>query len=271
MLRWVDGQPYTELPLGDRGLAYGDGLFETIAVRHCRSALLPRHLARLSEGARRLSLNLDLALVEHELEAFCAALGEGVAKLIVTRGDSQRGYAIAADATPRRILQGAPLPAYPATHAVDGVRLFPCATRLAEQSLLAGLKHLNRLEQVLARSEWQSPDCAEGLMRDVSGRVVEGVFSNLFLVCAGVLVTPLLTRCGVAGVMREEILAQAQALGIPAQQRDVRYDELAQADEVFMCNSLYGIWPVRQLEHLGWPVGPLTRKLQAIIRSRLDS
>lgn len=271
MSAWVDGRPAEALSLRDRGLAYGDGLFETIAVRAGRPRLLARHLARLEEGARRLFLPVPLALVEQELLAFAAQLGEGVAKLMLTRGEGLRGYAAPADAQVRRILIGSPAPAYPAGNFDEGIALFPCATRLAEQPLLAGLKHLNRLEQVLARSEWNDPAFAEGLMRDQGGRVVEGVFSNLFLVRDGQLITPELSRCGVAGVMRAELLEWAVGRGIPTAIRDVAYAELLQADEVFLCNSLYGVWPVRRLEAHAWPVGAITRKLQAHFRERLDS
>ena len=269
MLVWIDGRPAAALSPGDRGLAYGDGLFETIAVRDGRAVLLPRHLERLAGGLRRLSIELDQAALQAELLAFFAELGEGVAKLLITRGDGLRGYAPPRPAQPRRILLGNPLPDYPAAHAGQGVCLFPCTTRLAEQPLLAGLKHLNRLEQVLARGEWQDAAFAEGLMRDTAGRVIEGVFSNLFLVRDGVLMTADLSRCGVAGVMRAEVLEQAANLGIRCEVRDLAYDELLGADEVFLCNSLYGIWPVRGLENSFWSVGPLTRKLQALVRNLL--
>lgn len=271
MLSWVDGEPATQLSLLDRGLAYGDGLFETLSVTCGKPRLLQRHLARLQEGAQRLSIPLDIPVLTAELAAFCGELGSGVAKLIVTRGEGLRGYAPPAESQPRRILLGSPAPAYPPGYAQEGVRLYPCRTRLAEQPALAGLKHLNRLEQVLARAEWQDPAYAEGLMCDNSGRVIEGVYSNLFLVRAGQLLTADLSRCGVAGVMRAELLAQAAALGIAVQVRDIGFEELLAADEVFLCNSLYGIWPVRQLQGHDWPVGPLTRKLQASIRSLLDS
>lgn len=271
MLSWVDGQPASQLALLDRGLAYGDGLFETLSVTHGVPRLLPRHLARLQVGAMRLGISLDLPLLTAELSAFCSELGNGVAKLIMTRGEGLRGYAPPVKSQPRRILLGSPSPSYPAENAEDGVRLFPCSTRLAEQPALASLKHLNRLEQVLARAEWQDLAYAEGLMCDSSGRVIEGVYSNLFLVVSGRLLTADLSRCGVAGVMRAELLEQAAVLGIDVQVRDVSMDELLKADEVFLCNSLYGIWPVRELQGHDWPVGPLTRKLQASIRSLLDS
>jgi 4-amino-4-deoxychorismate lyase len=270
MLTWVDGKPAELLSVKDRGLAYGDGLFETIAVNAGQPVLLERHMARLAQGCTRLAIPLDEPGVRQQLLAFSQQVGDGVAKLIVTRGDGLRGYASPNPSCPRLILQAAAKPVYPQTHAEQGVRLFPCTTRLAEQPLLAGLKHLNRLEQVLARNEWQGSDHAEGLMRDVTGRVIEGVYSNLLLVIKGVLVTADLSRCGVAGVMRAELLAQAEAQGIACEVRDIRYDELLAADEVMLCNSLYGVWPVRALLTHDWPVGLLTRKLQAIAQDILD-
>jgi 4-amino-4-deoxychorismate lyase len=271
MPSWIDGQPMELFSVKDRGLAYGDGLFETIAVSGGRPALLDRHLARLGEGCARLLIDLDLVLVRAELLAFSRELADGVAKLIVTRGDGLRGYAPPQPALPRRILQASAKPAYPACNAERGVRLFPCVTRLAEQPRLAGMKHLNRLEQVLARAEWQDAEHAEGLMMDFSGRVIEGVYSNLFLVQDGVLLTPDLSRCGVAGVMRAELLAQAEDQGLHCHVRDIGLDTLLGANEIFLCNSLFGVWPVRALQRHEWSVGPLTRKLQVIARDLLDS
>ena len=267
---WVDGQPADVLSLKDRGLAYGDGLFETIAVRGGQPLLLDRHLSRLAEGCRRLAIAADHGVIRAELLAYADALGDGVLKLILTRGDSLRGYTSDPSAAPRRILQGNPPAAYPVAHAEQGVRLFPCTTRLSTQPLLAGIKHLNRLEQVLARAEWRDSEHAEGLMLDQTGRVIEGVFSNLFLVRDGVLITADLKRCGVAGVMRAELLDQAPALGINPHITDISLEQLQWADEVFVCNSVYGVWPVRAYAALGWPVGPVTRKLQTLARALLD-
>lgn len=129
MPSWVDGQPAAAVNLQNRGLAYGDGLFETIAVRGGRPSLLDGHLARLALGCQRLAISADLGLVRDELQRYANQLGNGVAKLILTRGDSQRGYAPLAGVAPRRILQGSPLPSYPVEHAEQGVRLYPCQTR----------------------------------------------------------------------------------------------------------------------------------------------
>lgn len=264
-MSWVDGQPSDGLSVHDRGLAYGDGLFETIKVIRGEPELLGRHLDRLGMGCRRLAMACDLLAVRQQIIAFSAALETGVAKLILTRGDGRRGYGPPSESQSRIILLGSALPEYPVEHYEQGIRLYPCATRLAEQPALAGLKHLNRLEQVLARGEWQDGRFAEGLMCDTSGRVIEGVFSNIFIVESSQLMTPALERCGVAGVMREELLARARQADISVQVTDISQERLAAADEVFVCNSLYGIWPVRQLEASVWPVGPLTRKLQHLL------
>lgn len=271
MHSWIDGQPAQAINLQSRALAYGDGLFETIAVRAGRPSLLEYHLERLALGCQRLAISADHGLIRDELCRYASLLGDGVLKLILVRGDSQRGYAPAAGAAPRRILQGSPLPVYPAQHAEHGVRLFSCSTRLAEQPLLAGLKHLNRLEQVLARAEWQDAEHAEGLMRDVSGRIIEGVYSNLFLVRGAELLTADLSRCGVAGVMRAALIEHAAKAGIALRITDLSLQDLEQADEVFVCNSVYGVWPVRAFASLNWSPGPLTRKLQAIARTLLDT
>ncbi|WP_339485460.1 aminodeoxychorismate lyase [Pseudomonas sp. EL_65y_Pfl2_R95] len=271
MLSWIDGRPEELLSIKDRGLAYGDGLFETVAVTAGAPVLLERHLSRLAQSCAQLKIELDHALVRTELLTFCAALGDGVAKLIITRGDGLRGYAPPPAAQPRRILQSSATPAYAPENAEQGVRLFACATRLAEQPLLAGMKHLNRLEQVLARAEWNDPLHAEGLMCDVSGRVVEGVYSNIFMVRDEQLFTPDLSRCGVAGVMRAELLEAAAKLSIPCRVTDISFDELRRADEVFVCNSVYGVWPVLELLDSRWLAGPMTRKLQTIARDLLDS
>jgi len=259
---WVNGVPAEGVPVRDRGLAYGDGLFETISVRQGRARLLDRHLQRLQLGCQRLQIPLGIDSLRAEISSFAMQVGDGVAKLIVTRGSGMRGYAFPQPQQALRILQGSPLPDYPAAHAEQGVKLFSCTTRLAEQPLLAGIKHLNRLEQVLARAEWQDPGYAEGLMQDQSGRVIEGVSSNLFMVDAGQLLTPDLQRCGVAGVMRAEIIEQSERQGIPCAVRDIGLAELMEADEVFLCNSLYGIWPVRELAGRVWERGELTRILQ---------
>ncbi|MGB9670977.1 MAG: aminodeoxychorismate lyase [Halothiobacillaceae bacterium] len=250
------------LPLTDRGLHYGDGLFETMAVQEGRVRLLDLHLARLARGAARLAIPLaDAEGLVAALTTEAGAMGEGVLKLILTRGSGGRGYLPPDASTPSLILQR-----YPpvAVEGQEGVTVRLCELRLARQPYLAGLKHLNRLEQVLARAEWRDPAIAEGVMLDSEGLLVEGVASNVFLVREGRLLTPLLDQCGVAGVMRAHVMQRAASLGLAVQETRLVLDDLMAADEVFLTNSLHGIRPVTcLLGRRDWAVGSVTRALQA--------
>jgi 4-amino-4-deoxychorismate lyase len=268
---WVNGQPVEAgLSCRDRGLAYGHGLFETIGVHNGQPRFLDDHLQRLSAGCRRLAIPLELETVRQEILEYTALLRNGVAKLIITAGLGERGYAAPQHPLPQRLLLASPAPRYASQNADQGIRLFPCQTRLACQPLLAGLKHLNRLEQVLARGEWKDLDYAEGLMCDPFEHVVEGVFSNLFMVVNNTLITPSLDTCGVAGVMRAYLLRNAERLNIKTEVRQIPLSDFTAADEVFMCNSQYGVWPVCTYADHEWPIGPLTRQLQQIAAKALD-
>jgi 4-amino-4-deoxychorismate lyase len=263
---WVDGVAMAD-GFFDRGLEYGDGLFETLAVVDGRLRLLDRHLARLSVGCARLGLAVpDEDILGRELAAAARSPGAGVVKLILTRGRGGHGYAPDPAGSTRRWLAALPPRARPIAFAEQGVALRLCATRLAEQPLLAGLKHLNRLEQVLARREWADPDVPEGLMLDVHGRVISGTMTNVFAVIRDELVTPALTRAGVAGVMRGALIEAFRSAGAPVVERDVDLRELGVASELFVTNALIGAWPVRTFAAHDWPVGPFARRAQAWVR-----
>jgi 4-amino-4-deoxychorismate lyase len=265
----VNGTPADAIGAGDRGLHYGDGLFETFAVCDGRPLCWEAHLARLSAGCRRLRLpQPDVVRLREEAGRACDGLAIGVLKLIVTRGPGGRGYAAPATVQPTRILLRYPWPAHPPADGGTGVRVRVCDTRLGGNPALAGIKHLNRLEQVLARSEWDDPDIAEGLMLDEGGWVVEGTMSNLFMVSRGRLLTPSLERSGIAGVMRRLILAQAAALGLPAAEASLGLDDLQAADEIFLSNSVIGIWPVRELAGRVFKVGPVAGRLTQALAER---
>jgi 4-amino-4-deoxychorismate lyase len=266
---WVNGIPGASVSAADRGLQYGDGLFETMAVRQGRIALLERHLARLARGCERLGI--DGVPVEELSRELMRAAGEpavGVIKLIVTRGPQGRGYRPGRQLLPTRIITTYPAPEYPSDWARTGVQLRICATRLAEQPQLAGLKHLNRLEQVLARREWSSSVPQDGLMLDTAGRVIGGTMCNVFARIAGQLVTPSVERCGVAGVMRESVLALAESRGIDCLQRELPLDELLEAQEIFLTNVLIGIWPVTRIEDQGFQLGAACLEFAAALASR---
>lgn len=254
----------------DRGLQYGDGLFETMAVRDGRIPWLAYHLRRLRTGCRRLRFAPPRAAgLRREIAAQAAGQSRAIIKLIVTRGAGGRGYRPEPGARGHPIVMRHPWPAHAERRAREGIWLRVCRTRLASNSALAGLKHLNRLEQVLARTEWRDEDCyQEGLMLDQQDRVIEGTMTNLFIVRGGELLTPELTGSGVAGVMREIILEEAAQKAIPCQVTALSLADVAQADEILVCNSVVGIWPVKRLDKKRYPLGPVARQLADAVEAR---
>ncbi len=257
----VNGQPNGVDP-ADRGLAYGDGLFETMAASDGRIGRLDLHFDRLEEGCRRLEIPApSRSLLAHEIDAHCPRRGRAVVKLIVTRGPGARGYLPPEPVTPTRVLAISQWPAYPDSYYRDGISMRTCQLRLAENPALAGIKHLCRLEQVLAQLELRGYAIQQGLMLDASGCVVGGTSSNVFVVNGGSLSTPALTRCGIKGVMRRSVLDAARTLGLRAEERDILPAELAGADELFVTNALFGIWPVTDLDGRRFAVGSITERL----------
>jgi 4-amino-4-deoxychorismate lyase len=238
----INGDAANPVSPADRGLAYGDGLFETLRISQGRIVFLAEHLARMQAGCQRLGLPFDPSAFEPDLERLLQESGnnDAVLKLLVTRGAGGRGYRPAADVIPTRIASLHPLP--PITN--TGAKAFVCRTRLAHQPALAGIKHLNRLEQVLASQEWPDDSFMEGLMLDYQDHLIEGTRSNLFMVTDGHICTPDLQACGVAGILRQFLLEQLTPA--PAITK-IDLPALFRADELFFCNSVLGILPVSSL------------------------
>ncbi|HEC13296.1 MAG TPA: aminodeoxychorismate lyase [Acidiferrobacteraceae bacterium] len=259
---WVNGELQATLSVADRGLHYGDGLFETMAVVEGAIPFWPRHLKRLRQGCARLGiegLTPDRVLGD-EIVQVCTGQERAIAKLIVTRGTGDRGYrSPSPQGAPTRILSLAPWPDHVDRVRRTGARLRYCDTTVSRHPTLAGIKHLNRLEQVLARQEWDS-DFDEGLMCDNHGLVIEGTMSNLFAVSQGAIMTPDLSQCGVAGIVRNWVMEQAQAMEIPLEIGGVDPHRLTHADEIFVTNSIIGIVPVRQLADRDYLSGTTTKK-----------
>jgi 4-amino-4-deoxychorismate lyase len=259
---WLVNGQRTGLDPADRGLAYGDGLFETMAAHDGRVRWLDLHLDRLEEGCRRLRIPPpERGVVSTEIASHCPRRGGAVIKLIMTRGTGVRGYAPPEAVTPTRVLSIGAWPPYPDGRYETGIRVRVCQLRLAVNPVLAGLKHLNRLEQVLAHLELRGTDAHQGLMLDTRGYVVGGTSSNVFAVREGQLLTPAIERAGIKGVMRRAVLAAAGELDVVAAERDVTLDEIVGADELFMTNALFGIWPVTSIEDIRLPRGPVTHRL----------
>ncbi len=255
----INGRRVATVDHRDRGLQYGDGLFETMRVRRHEVRLLDYHLQRLLDGCSRLMIEApDERGLRRELAQAASRRASAVLKLIVTRGVGPRGYRPSGRERSTRIVSVTPLPpaALRATQRPISVRL--CRLRLGTNTRLAGLKTLNRLESVLARCEWSDARIHEGLLQDGDDHIVCGTMSNLFLRRGNVLMTPLLDRCGVAGVMRRWVMEQALQMGMKPIERRIGMKEIQDADEVFMTNAVSGPMPVAEIRHEKVRIRPAT-------------
>jgi 4-amino-4-deoxychorismate lyase len=259
----VDGQACTGIPASDRGLNYADGLFETMRLHAGAVPLLERHLARLRSGAERLALPWPGdGLLRLEIARLAAGgAGDGVLKIVLTRGDGGRGYAPDPAAAGRRILSRHPLPAALEQPLEIGV----CRTRLGSSPALQGLKHLGRLEQVLAAREAAAAGWGEGLMLDAAGCVAEGTRHHVFWRRAGRLETPPASMLAVDGVMRALLLEVLDAAGEAGREASLRYDALHEIEEMVVCNAVAGVRGVKQLDGRTLPVAGLLARMRALL------
>lgn len=256
----VDGEISTLIPVTDRGLHYGDGVFETLAIIRGQPRFWQSHMDRLTAGCERMKLPVPpQSILLREVQTVSAAQRNCVVKIIVTRGNSGRGYAPKTAVTARRMVCSYPWPDDSGQLEQVGIRTRICKLRLAIQPALAGIKHLNRLEQVFARSEWTETQIHEGILLDSEDNVISAISSNIFLVAGDRLLTPRMDRCGVRGVMRANIL---KTFKTRCEQRRISLDMLPEADEVFVCNAVRGLFPVTRIGHWEYDVGPVTREIQ---------
>ncbi|MBI5438468.1 MAG: aminodeoxychorismate lyase [Nitrosomonadales bacterium] len=264
----INGAPGSTISIRDRGLLYGDGVFRTLRAVNGKALHWSLHYLKLKRDCTALGITCpDEGLLCAELDRVLAQHPDGIVKLIVTRGEGARGYTPSADTEPTRIWDFSPLPDYPPEWAAQGIKAHVCSLRLSAQPRLACVKHLNRLENVLAaielsEAQQQDSQLAEGLLLDAGGHLIEGTRSNLFMVSQGRLVTPDLSRCGVAGIQRGRVMAWALQHGMALQVRDVGLDEALHADELFIVNSVIGLWPIRELEKRRWKNFPVTAKIR---------
>ena len=259
----VNGEQGNLINIRDRGLLYGDGVFRTFLATRGKAMHWPLHYQRLKADCTTLGIDCpDVTKLSAQLSDLLKLHPDGVVKLIVTRGEGQRGYAPPTRSESTVIWDVSPLPDFPADQATKGIKARICQIRLSQQPRLAGIKHLNRLENVLAAAEWSDTKIAEGLLMDMDGNVIEGTRSNLFLVSRGELVTPDLSRCGVAGVQRARVMSWATQHHMPLQVRDVSLEEVLHADELFVVNSIVGLWPLRELEKSRWAEFPIATKIR---------
>tara|TARA_R110002110_G_scaffold404606_1_gene623185 strand:- start:227702 stop:228601 length:900 start_codon:yes stop_codon:yes gene_type:complete len=274
MNTFLNGQRTDSPLLLDRALHYGDGLFETMAIRSpiediSHHPLLTYHLKRLQHGCERLFFPaLEAQNIIKQINNFLAQVHISqpdfepwVLKLILTRGVGQRGYAIPECQKPNIILIQSKWPSYAVDYSLSGIRAEFSKITLYPEPNTAGVKHLNRLTQVLA-SQSLSLDCQEAVLLDDDNFAVEGIKSNLFAVIDGQLHTPCLNRQGILGVTRAWILDLCRELNIDVKIFPIQKANLLDAEQIFVCNSIMGIWPIIKLESKQFVVGDLSRHLQ---------
>lgn len=255
----------------DRGFSYGDGVFRTMKIKDGQPVSWPFHYQKLVADCAVIGIvcpSAELLMSDIQQLFPIDQFDQGqvyVAKIIITRGEGERGYAPPAVTIPTRVLIKSAMPTYAESHYSNGVRLRLCDTRLALQPKLAGIKHLNRLENVLARTEWRDESIFDGVMLDTNDHVIECTMSNIFIRVDHHLYTPDLKQCGVAGITRHAIMGLGNLLGLICSETKLTVTDLLNADEVLICNSLYGAFQVTALEDKTWNSQPLASKIRNIL------
>jgi len=248
----VNGQQAEHISIRDRGFQYGDGCFETVRILFKKPILWSEHLKRLKYACKTLQLSVNFDLLKSEVAQLIRVnkATNVILKIIITRGEGGRGYAPAVQSDCTRILQ---LIDYVAPSTSSGARVVVCRHRLSSNSFLGGIKHLNRLDQVLASAQIPA-DCDEGLCMDEAGYVIEGCRSNLLFAIDNKLVSPDLSKSGVEGVMLDHLIDEFGVKGIAVIRRTISMSELKRADEILLCNSVFGVWPIAEILNEDWRI-----------------
>ena len=247
----------------DRGLAYGDGVFRTISIKQGNPICWKRHFSKLKHDCDALRITCppsDLLLTE--VRCLCDGQNDSIAKIIITRGVALRGYAPNPEHASTRIVSVTPMVSFDSNYFSAGISALKCTLKLGHQPLLAGIKHLNRLENVLAACECQEAGVPEGILEDEDGFLISGTRTNLFWIHNSSLYTPDLKRCGVAGVQRERVLDWATENNVAYKVVSARMPELVAAEEIFLVNSVIGLWPIRELPGYHRTIHPISWQIQ---------
>jgi len=268
----VNGIASDYVSVTDRGLHYGDGIFETIACVGTHPVFIQQHLNRMKIGAGKLKIPFPGRQIFID-DINCLLSGSSsnsVIKLILTRGAGKRGYRYEAKQLPTRLCMYSEWPDTVEHWRTHGISARFCKTQLSLNPQLSGIKSLNRLDSVLASSELGAA-FNEGFLSDIDGYVIEGTMSNIFAVRNDVLVTPDLSRCGVNGIMREQIIDIARENNIKVETRNMTRDELLESREIFVSNSVIGLCAVKQLEQQLYNTDTMTKTINAALAGRIEA
>jgi 4-amino-4-deoxychorismate lyase len=267
----INGSFEQTISVFDRGFSYGDGVFRTMKIHNGLPVSWPFHYQKLVADCAVIGIvcpSAELLMSDlqklFEQELFSENISQ-VAKIIITRGEGERGYAPPVITVPTRVIIKSEFPHYAASNYEQGVQLHVCNIRLAAQAKLAGIKHLNRLENVMARMEWREESIFDGLLLDQSGSVIECTMSNIFVRFGNELITPDLTQCGVSGITRQRILGLSNVLGLTTVIKSITLEQLLKADEVIICNSLFGAFQVTAIDNEVWPLQNLATKIRDLV------
>jgi len=263
---WVNGQRCSTIAVNDRGLSYGDGLFTTILVANGQCCLLEKHLSRLQQGIKLLAIaQIDFNQLIGQLVSLGEQLEQGLIKVIITRGAGVRGYSSVGCDSPSVIVSTGDLPANYRQLRVKGICVGVSTVALGLNPVTAGLKHLNRIEQVLVRQQIDQHNWQDAIVLDCQGFIVESNLANLFWVDQGILYTPSLDFAGVDGVMRARVLEQAKDLELEVKCDRYRLSSIIGASEIFITNSLMQLVPIVGIEEYKYAIGPITKALSKLL------
>lgn len=274
----INGEFDDRVSVFDRAYLYGQSVFETIAVIAGKPALLNRHINRLEKGCDILSIPFDIKRLNQYIDILLDNLNPSikasfdesrVIRITITMGQGGRGYANPKLPRPTYILSEHDYPKHPSELYRNGIELGVSDVKLAHQPILAGVKHGNRLEQIVARSRWK-PHWQEALLLDSDDNVIEGTQSNVIALKGDLAVTPLLDQCGVDGVMKNWVLRKLKDTGFSCEAVRLSVTDISEADEVMLTNSVIGVWPVKQFESHQFEDFPTaTRLLQCLRKNEI--
>lgn len=247
----INGHEQDYLAANDRAIQFGDGCFTTARIVKGEIALLPAHLQRLRKTCETLLIPFtEWSLLENEMKSLAAGHARGVLKVILTRGSGGRGYSASDCQHPTRLLSVSAYPAHYDRWRSEGITLELSPVRLGRNPMLAGLKHLNRLEQVLIRTHLEQSAADEALVVDSEGFITECCAANLLWRQGNDVFTPRLDQAGVNGVMRQFCMQKLAHSGFRVVEVNARIEALDTADEVVACNALMPVVPVRACGNL---------------------
>ncbi|MCG7531529.1 aminodeoxychorismate lyase [Psychrobium sp. MM17-31] len=265
-MMWVNGVATDVISASDRGFSYGDGIFTTIKVTNGVCHLLPDHLMRLQRGISALAIaQIDFDALLNQLCDVAKMLAQGVIKVVISRGVGQRGYSSVGCDSPTVVVSTSPLPSCYQAWQRDGIALGVSTVALGLNPLTAGIKHLNRLEQVLVKQQIDDNGWTDAVVLDCQACVIETNMANLFWRNGDKVYTPNLDFSGVKGLMRAQVKSALAAWAIEVVEDRFKLSSLTDADEIFITNCLMDVVPVVAIETKSYAIGSLTKRLIAHI------